>query len=161
MKKILTLIVLVMSTVLIKAQTGEISGKVKDEKGEGMISATVIIIDASGKSTGVGTVTDFDGNYSVKPLRPGSYDVQYSYAGYSSQIQKGVLVKADQPTFLNIKLNPADKVLNQVEVVAYKVPLIDKASTTNATTLSKDDITNMATQSVGDLVTSTSGAVET
>lgn len=161
MKKILTLIVLVMSTVLIKAQTGEISGKVKDEKGEGMISATVIIIDASGKSTGVGSVTDFDGNYSIKPLRPGSYDVKYSYAGYSSQIKKGVLVKADQPTFIDMKLTVSENALDEIIVSTYKTPLIDKASTTNATTLSKDDITNMATQSVGDLVTSTSGAVET
>lgn len=85
-------------------------------------------------------MTDFDGNYSIKPLKPGKYDVQYSYAGvHASQIQKGVYVKGDQPTFLNIKLNPSDKVLDQVEVIAYKIPLIDRASTTNAATLSKED----------------------
>jgi hypothetical protein len=71
MKKILTLFVLVLTAAAVRAQSGEISGTVKDEKGEGMISATVIIIDVAGKNTGVGAVTDFDGNYSIKPLKPG------------------------------------------------------------------------------------------
>jgi outer membrane receptor protein involved in Fe transport len=160
MKKILTLFVAISLSFAAKAQSGEISGTVKDEKGEGMISATIVILDASGKNTGLGTVTDFDGNYSIKPLRPGRYDVQFSYAGYASQVQKDVLVKADQPTFLNVKLNPADKVLNQVEVVAYKVPLIDRASTTNASTLDKKDIANLPTQRVEDLVSTTAGVFQ-
>jgi outer membrane receptor protein involved in Fe transport len=160
MKKILTLFVLVLTAAAVRAQSGEISGTVKDEKGEGMISATVIIIDVAGKNTGVGAVTDFDGNYSIKPLKPGKYDVQYSYAGYASQIQKGVYVKGDQPTFLNIKLNPSDKVLDQVEVIAYKIPLIDRASTTNAATLSKEDIAALPTQNVTDLVSTTAGAYQ-
>jgi hypothetical protein len=49
MKKILTLFVLVLTAAAVRAQSGEISGTVKDEKGEGMISATVIIIDVAGK----------------------------------------------------------------------------------------------------------------
>lgn len=50
MKKILTLFVLVLTAAAVRAQSGEISGTVKDEKGEGMISATVIIIDVAGKT---------------------------------------------------------------------------------------------------------------
>jgi hypothetical protein len=92
MKKILTLL-MVFVAVLLKAQSGEISGKLVDENGEGLYPATVIIVDATGKNTSFGTTTDFDGNYSLKPLKPGSYDVKYSYIGYAAQIQKGVSVR--------------------------------------------------------------------
>ena len=47
MKKILTLFVAISLSIAAKAQSGEISGKVNDEKGEGMISATIVIIDAA------------------------------------------------------------------------------------------------------------------
>ena len=57
------------------AQNGEIKGRITDEKGEGMISATVVILDASGKSTGRGVASDFDGNYLLGQLSPGKYDI--------------------------------------------------------------------------------------
>lgn len=159
MKKILTLL-MVFVAVLLKAQSGEISGKLVDENGEGLYPATVIIVDATGKNTSTGTTTDFDGNYSIKPLKPGSYDVKYSYIGYAAQIQKGVLVRSDQTTQLEIKLNPASNLTIEVEVVAYKVPLIERGQTTIVNTLDKGDIKNRGTQSITELVATTAGVSE-
>ena len=39
-----------------------ITGRVTDASGEGIIGASVIVKD----SKGLGTITDFDGNYSIK-----------------------------------------------------------------------------------------------
>jgi hypothetical protein len=159
MKKILTLL-MVFVAVLLKAQSGEISGKLVDENGEGLYPATVIIVDATGKNTSIGTTTDFDGNYSIKPLKPGSYDVKYSYIGYAAQIQKGVSVNADATRRLDVKLNPAANSMIEVEVVAYKIPLIEKGSTTMSSTLDATAIKNLPTQSVTDLASQTAGVYQ-
>jgi hypothetical protein len=81
----------------------EIKGKVVDEKGEGMIQATVVLLNSQGQSTGKGTVTDYDGNFELR-LAPGSYDIRISYAGYSSQIIKDIKVVKDKCIYLNSKM---------------------------------------------------------
>ena len=107
MKKILTLLAFLGTMMTAFAQgNGEIKGKIKDEKGEGMISATVVILDASGKSTGRGAASDYDGNYTIGQLSPGKYDLKFSYTGYDAQILQGVVVSSDKATFQNIKLAP-------------------------------------------------------
>ncbi|MBK7938073.1 MAG: carboxypeptidase regulatory-like domain-containing protein [Lewinellaceae bacterium] len=36
-----------------------------------------------------GTITDYDGNYRMNPLDPGTYDVEISYTGYTTQKPPG------------------------------------------------------------------------
>ena len=57
---------------------GTLTGRIVDEHGEGLIGATVRIIE-----TGGGQVTDLDGNYSLQ-LAPGTYTVEIAYVGYST-----------------------------------------------------------------------------
>jgi len=62
------------------AQTGEITGQVKDETGAGVPFANVAAeVDGALVS---GTSTDFDGYFTIKPLNPGKYDLKVSYIGY-------------------------------------------------------------------------------
>jgi uncharacterized membrane protein len=65
---------------LLHSQTAKLSGKIVDEKGEGLIQANVVI-DAS---KGLATVTDFDGNYELA-LEEGTYTVTYRYVGKEEQ----------------------------------------------------------------------------
>ena len=83
--------------------SSRIKGKITDDKGEGLINATVVIIDAQGKSTGKGTVTDFDGNYELR-VAPGTYNIKTSYVGFSPQVIKAIQAFYDRPTCLSIKL---------------------------------------------------------
>ena len=64
---------LVASTVVAQAQT--ISGTVKDATGEPVIGATVME-----QGTTNGTVTDFDGNYTIT-LKGKSQKLTFSYVG--------------------------------------------------------------------------------
>ena len=104
MKKLLTLFSLLAGFFAAYAQNGEISGKVIDENGEGVPVANVVLVDNKGVATGRGGTTDFDGNYSIKPLTPGKYNLQVSYVGYGTQIQQGIVVNADKSTFIDIKM---------------------------------------------------------
>ncbi len=160
MKNILTLIGFVLLAFVAKAQNGDISGKVIDENGEGVPFANVQIVDAKGASTGRGVTTDMDGNYSIKPLTPGKYNVQYSYVGYATQMQQGVVVSADKSTFMDIKLKQAGKDLKTVEIIAYKVPLIDPGQTASQNTVTAEEIADMSTKNITDIAATTSGVFQ-
>ena len=62
MKKKLTsgLLLLAMSAGVASAQTSKVTGKVIAEDGEPVIGAAIVV-----KGTTVGTVTDYDGNFTL------------------------------------------------------------------------------------------------
>lgn len=87
------------------AQQGMVTGQVVDEKGESVIGATVQI-----KGTSDGTITDFDGNFSLKAKVGNTLVV--SYVGYSTQE-----VKISKQTGNRIVLKEDAEVLDEVVVV--------------------------------------------
>jgi hypothetical protein len=104
MKKLIPILVFVSFIFIVKGQSGDISGKVKDENAWGVSYTTVVIVDSNAVSTGRGVTTDADGNYSITPLAPGKYNIQYIHKGYISQMIKGVVVSDEKSTFIDVKL---------------------------------------------------------
>ncbi len=89
-------------------QTGRIvKGKVIDQHGEALIGVNVSVVGQEG-----GTITDFDGNYSIE--LPEGAQLKFSYIGYEDQIvtPKG---RAD----LNITMKESTELLQEVVVVGY------------------------------------------
>ena len=82
MKKKLTsgLLLLAMSAGVVSAQTSKVAGKVVSEDGEPVIGASIVV-----KGTTVGTVTDYDGNFTLDVPTDGKQLV-ISYIGMKSQV---------------------------------------------------------------------------
>ncbi|RYZ52554.1 MAG: carboxypeptidase regulatory-like domain-containing protein, partial [Sphingobacteriales bacterium] len=80
------------------AQTGAITGTVKEKaNGEPVIGAVVEVFQA-GANRG-GAVTDEDGKFLVKPLNPASdYEVRVSYATFRKIRVTNILVSPDKTT---------------------------------------------------------------
>ena len=98
----------VLSSVV--AQTGTVKGTIKDaSNGTSLPGATVQI-----KGTTVGTVTDLDGNYSLKVN--GASTLVISYVGYATIQQE---VKPN--TVVNFDLKPTAAGLNELVVIGYGV----------------------------------------
>lgn len=90
------------------AQKGEIRGVVKDAgTGEALIGANILY------GEGLGTVTDFEGNYSLTP-EYGEYTLTVSFIGYKTQVTKVKL--AGKSITLNFSLEY--NTLNEVEIIA-------------------------------------------
>ena len=85
---------------------GLIKGKVTDNTGEPLIGASVVIA-----GTTIGTVTDMDGNFTIKAAQGDNLSV--SFIGYETEI-----VTIDNAT-LTIVLNEESHSLNQVVVIGY------------------------------------------
>ena len=79
--KVLILLLSLLSYVtMATAQEGTVTGTVIDALGEPMIGVTVQV-----EGTSIGTVTDFEGNYTLRVPRPDA-NIVFSFVGYDSQI---------------------------------------------------------------------------
>ncbi len=76
MKKIAIILLFVFATI--SAQTFNLTGTITDSETNGKLIGANVYID----KLNIGTVTDGFGNYTIKGIPPGSYNVSYSYIGY-------------------------------------------------------------------------------
>jgi hypothetical protein len=105
------------------AQSGAIHGKVTDKNGAPMYAANISINQGSSI---VGTTTDFDGNFKLKPLDAGTYSVEVSFIGYRTTRINGVKVYNSQITFLDdVALADSMEMLVEIEIIEYRNKLID------------------------------------
>ena len=124
LKKLFLSFVFLSVSTLMYAQT-EIKGTVVDAKGETIIGATVME-----KGTSNGTITDFDGNFTIK-VKEGAILV-FTYIGYQT---------AELPAQQDMKVTMKDdaEVLQEVVVTGYTTQR--KADLTGAiSTVSVDDM---------------------
>lgn len=85
-----------------------VTGTVTDaQTGEPLIGANILVVGTSG-----GTITDFDGNYSVN-VPEGASSLEFSYTGYASQV-----VEIGSQSKIDMQLS-AGEVLDEVVVIGY------------------------------------------
>lgn len=117
MKKLFTLIaILTFGTGLLAQNFGEIHGKIVDESKEPLAQATIKVYSLGNL---IGTYTDFDGRYVLKPLEPGIYNIEISCIGGKVQTIPGITVTGDKITRLNDFTYNAN-VLGEVIVDGYQ-----------------------------------------
>ena len=99
-----------------------IKGTVTDPAGEPLIGVTIQVEGQAG-----GTVTDFDGNYSINVENDG-VSLKFSYIGYSDQI-----IPVKGKSVINVTMKEDAEVLEEVVVVGYGTQ--KKESLTGAVTV--------------------------
>ncbi len=130
-----------------------LSGIIRDESGEGLIGVTVKLMQ--GTVLIRGCISDFDGYYRMQ-VPPGNYDVEVTYTGYQTHRVTNVYIQQD-------KINTLDHVLNEyatlqeVQIISYKVPLIQQDATSSGQSLTSAQIRNLPTRSVNAIVATTAG----
>jgi len=99
-------------------QPGSIKGKVTDAETAEPVPFANVILELEGSQVAA-TTTDFDGNYSLKSVETGNYDLIISSIGYQKKVVSDVYVNANRITFLNIALNGSYVQLDEVVVTNY------------------------------------------
>ena len=141
------------------AQTS-LYGKVTDAPtGEPILFGTVTLHKNGNLITG--TETDFDGNYNLANIDPGSYDVSFAYVGYPTVVYNGVRVLADQANILNAEMEPGGVLLDEVVVKSYKVPLIQQDNTTQGATITSSRLRNLPKKNIRSQPAGTAGVRST
>lgn len=137
--------------------SGSIIGTIIDENNEPVFSAQIQVFKG-GIAKG-GAVPDFDGNYVIKPLDPGSYELRIKDINYKESIVTDILVEPGKPTEVNVTMQKKN-VLDEVQIVRqrYVVPLIDKYSGGSTTTKTAEEIEKMPTRNTATVVSTSVGA---
>jgi TonB-linked SusC/RagA family outer membrane protein len=114
-----------------------VTGRVTDEKGEGLPGVSVVV-----KGTTQGATTDGTGSFRV--LAPSTRStLVFSFVGYGS---KEVVVGSQ--TVINVTLSPDDQTLNEVVVVGYGSQL-KKEVTGAVQTISAGEIKDLPVSQIG------------
>jgi len=150
---LLTFAMLLLGAAVAVAQSTVLTGNINDGK-EALIGATVKV--SKGTEFVRGAITDYNGDYRIQ-LDPGTYDVEFSYTGFQAQRITGVRVLVGQITNQNVIMSNST-VLETVEIVGYKVPLIQQDQTSSGQTLTSDQIKNLPTRSISTIAATTVGA---
>jgi outer membrane receptor for ferrienterochelin and colicin len=136
------------------AQTS-LAGKVTEEDTGEPAFNTTVKLHKNGNFIG-GTITDFDGNYSFSNIDPGTYEVEFSYVGFSTQRIADVRVLAGKAIKLDAKLSKGIN-LDEVVVIGYKAPLIEQDNTTQGRVITGEDIKNLPTRNINALASTAAG----
>ncbi len=120
-------------------QASVVKGVVVDDQGEAIIGASIVVV---GAKTTTGTVTDFDGNFTLN-VQPGT-QLKITYVGYKEQI-----VKAQNG--MKVVLKEESTMLQGVEVVAYGVQ--KKVTVTGAlSSVKAEELTRTPVSSVNNVL---------
>lgn len=125
-----------MGSVLSVMQGKTIKGQILDETGESMIGVSVLV-----KGTTIGTVTDFDGNYTLE-VPSGKNILEISYIGYKTKE-----ITIGNNSLINIKMEPDTQALDEVVVIGYGT--VKKRDLTGAVaSMKNEDVTVAPTSNV-------------
>jgi iron complex outermembrane recepter protein len=144
LKKFLSVIFLTFFAVVANAQSGKISGKVRDSKNEALIGATVTI-----KGTTKGTTTNTNGEFTIENVENGSYQLRVSFLGY---VTEEVSVSVPQSESLVISLDEDLSSLEEVVVTGVFDKRTRMESSVAISTLSSKQLDRIVPSSGIDLL---------
>ena len=95
-------------------QSGTLKGRVAEKINNKPIPfANIFIPELS-----VGVSSDFEGNYSIENIKPGIYNINFSFIGFETYTASEIIVNSNKPTIINAKLTESSTSLEEVEVKA-------------------------------------------
>lgn len=146
-KKLLSILfVLCVSSVI--AQTGTVSGKVADEKGQPISGASVVV-----KGTKKGTTTDRNGIFTLENVKPGKVILIISSVGFG---EKQVVVN-DAAQAVSVALEDASKSVDEVVVTGVFDKRKKMEASVAITTINAAQINKLVAVSAADLLKNVPG----
>lgn len=147
MKHLIGSIALCFLSVLSFAQLGSLKGELTDdETGEKLFGAYVRIVGTYGAA-----ISEEDGTFEIKSIKPGTYAVNISFMGYQQKIFNDIEINADKTTILKVDMVPLTNTFNEVSVVGKK-KIVDLDDADSKITLSKKEIADMNVRDVQEVV---------
>jgi hypothetical protein len=120
--------------------SGDIKGVVTDASGAVVTNATVTATDAEKGLQRTGT-TDKSGEYRISGLAPAGYDVSVAASGFSTSIQKGVVINVGETVTLDFHLK-VSAAAEKIEVTT-EPPIVETARGHQADTVNEQYIRNL------------------
>ncbi|MBK7635233.1 MAG: carboxypeptidase-like regulatory domain-containing protein [Saprospiraceae bacterium] len=134
MKQILFTLFMLLFSISITIGQRTIKGKVSDSSGDAVIGANIL---AKG-TPAIGTITDLEGNFTLKLPAKENYIV-ISFTGYTTK----EIFLSDASDIINVTLEESSILLSEIMVIGYG-STSKKMLTDNVAKLSSKDLSNIA-----------------
>ena len=132
----------------------EITGVVTDASGAVLPGVTVEAASPALIEKVRTAITDEAGRYAIVNLRPGTYTVTFSLAGFSSFVRDQMVLPSDFTATINAELNVGT--VQETVTVSGEAPTVDVSSTQRTTVVERELLDSLPTgrtfQAIGSLV---------
>ncbi len=144
--------ILIFSSLSIASTSGKITGHVTlEDTKESAVSASVLILELK-----IGAKTDFEGNYTILNVPPGTYTLRFSYVGYRSVKIDSVIITSGVTFTQNVTLK-AESVQRSEIVIKAEPPKVQLDVTGGDKITRRQDIDRTSASSVQDGIYKKSG----
>lgn len=120
------------------AQTGSIAGAVVDSTGGVLPGATVEAASPAAIEGVRTTVTDGAGLYEIEALRPGTYTVRFTLAGFSTFIREGIELTSGFTANVDARMSIGS--IEETVTVSGVSPVIDVQNVVSQENLSREEL---------------------
>jgi len=128
-------------------QAGKIVGQVTDaETGDSLPGVNVLLV-----GTLQGSITDMDGYYVILNVKPGTYNLQASFVGFTTQTVEGLRVNIDQTTTINFNIAEVTVGLDEVVISAVR-PVVQPDVSASQLNVSSEEIEALPVSSITSVV---------
>jgi Carboxypeptidase regulatory-like domain/TonB dependent receptor len=142
MKRMVKALTLFLALVAVPAATqtlvGSVTGVVKDQQGGALPGVLVSLVGKTGTKT---ATTETDGTYRFSAVDPGSYSVQASMTGFSTQKQDNIAVSVGKAVTADFSMKVGGRT-DEITVTG-EAPVVDTQSSATQNQLSQDLLFNM------------------
>lgn len=126
---------------------GLISGTIRDETGEVLQGVHIYV-----ESLNQGTFTDKFGRFQLDQIPQGSFEVEFSYMGYINKKKEFKVTQKHHNYTFNVNLAPDFLSLQTIIITGVTHPIINLESGVAATSISENDIFELAPRSTADVL---------
>ncbi len=148
----------VMSWTAYAGVTGKLVGRTYDKSTNKPLGYVSITLLRNGKPTGIGAISDKNGNYMIIDIPVGCYTVEASRMGYSKMRVDSVWIFADMTYTLDFYLEP-EVVKGQVIVVTAKRPIVERDVTASVSRVTSKEIEQKPVTNYHDVIAKSTGVV--
>ncbi len=143
----LILLVLVLPSIPLIAQSGKIAGFVHDARtGEPIVGANVIV-----EGTRVGAATDVNGYYVIVSVPPGQFAMRVTSLGYAPAVVIDVVVNIDLTTSIDVRLVEEAIQVGEITVVAER-PVVRQDLSASTANIQIEEINRLPVATLSDAV---------
>lgn len=152
------LLVAITAGTVAFAQSGTLKGKVADDANSEGVSFANVQLEENGTAIAK-TVADIDGNFTIKPIPPGKYDLKVAAVGYQTQVIRGVIISGDKTTYQELKVKTTAQEITTFEFIEYTEPLIDP-DTKSGGTVTREEFQAMPSKNISSVASTTAGVFQ-
>jgi outer membrane receptor protein involved in Fe transport len=142
------LVAAIVAPNIVSAQTGTLTGVVRDKATKQPIPDVQIVVKGSLN----GTATKANGTYTILGIPPGVYTVEAKRIGYGIVNAEGVTINIDTRRTQDFELDPATAILGVVTVQAKITPLVDQGVVGSTVTITNEMINALPVTSISEVL---------